>query len=69
MRVCRQIYVESNLLPYKLNRFMFADHGARKVFEESARRGMKAVQRKAVGKYEVGSWEVFCERYAGERRG
>lgn len=64
LRVCRQVYVESALLPYGLNTFMFENHGSRKVFEESARRGNKAAQKKAVGKFAIGSWGDFCERYA-----
>lgn len=56
--------MESALSPYSLNTFMFKDHGARKVFEDSARRGNKAAQKKAVGKFEIGSWEEFRERYS-----
>lgn len=56
--------MEGALSPYSLNTFMFKDHGARKVFEDSARRGNKAAQKKAVGKFEIGSWEEFRERWS-----
>lgn len=54
LRTCRQIYSETALLPYSLNRFTFEDETIRKRFERSARAGKKRAQKKAVGKYEVG---------------
>ena len=63
LRVCRQIYIETALLPYALNTFTFKDDLVRKLFEQSARPGKKRVQKKAVGEYELGSWSEFRSRH------
>lgn len=44
--------METALLPYSLNRFVFQDDAVRRRFEKSARVGKKRAQRQAVGKYE-----------------
>lgn len=59
LRVCRQIYAETALLPYALNKFTFRDDLVRRMFEQSARPGKKRVQKKAVGAYEIGSYPKF----------
>ena len=63
LRVCRQIYTETALLPYALNTFTFKDDSVRRLFEQSARPGKRRVQKKAVGKYGLGSWMRFQERH------
>ena len=63
LRVCRQIYTETALLPYALNTFTFKDDSVRKLFGQSARPGKKRVQKKAVGEYEIGSWSEFRSRH------
>lgn len=62
LRVCRQIYTETALLPYALNTFTFKDDSVRRLFEKSARPGKKRVQKKAVGDYEIGYWDEFRVR-------
>lgn len=61
LRICRQIYTEAALLPYTLNTFTFAKDSVRRSFEQSARPGMKKAQKKAVGKYAIGSWFEFLD--------
>ena len=63
LRVCRHIYTETALLPYALNNFTFKDESVRKLFEQSARPGKKRAQKKAVGKYEIGTWYEFGIRH------
>ena len=63
LRVCRQMYTETALLPYALNTFTFKDDSVRKLFEQSVRPGKKRVQKKAVGEYEIGSWSEFRSRH------
>lgn len=63
LRVCRQIYTETALMPYTLNTFTFSDDSTRKSFEQSARPGKKRVQKKAVGKYKIATWNELYERY------
>lgn len=53
LRVCRQIFTEAALLPYKLNSFTFEHDEVRRTFERIVRPGKKLAQRKAVGKYEI----------------
>ncbi|KAL9132686.1 MAG: hypothetical protein Q9175_006140 [Cornicularia normoerica] len=59
IRTCRQIYTETALLPYSLNRFIFQDDAVRKRFEKSARVGKKRAQKRAVGEYEFTSRAEF----------
>ena len=63
LRVSRQIYTETALLPYALNNFAFKDDSARKFFEQSARLGKKQVQNKAVGSYEIATLQEFRARH------
>ena len=63
LHVCRQVYMEAALLPFALNKFLFEDDVARKVFEQGARPGKKRAQKKAVGSYEIVSWKGFNDRY------
>ncbi len=60
--------MESALLPYALNTFVFQNDGVRRVFEEVVRPGKKRVQKKAVGKYEVMEWKEFRARLSEESR-
>ncbi len=53
LRVCRQIYTETALLPYSLNTFIFQYQAVRKRFEKSTRAGRKRAQKRAVGTYEL----------------
>ena len=53
LRICRQIYTEAALLPYRLTRFVFQDDSVRRLFEKSARAGKKRAQKQAVGKYDI----------------
>ena len=53
LRVCRQIYTETALLPYQLNKFIFSDEDERRLFEHCARPGNYKVQKKAVGEYSM----------------
>lgn len=55
LRVCRQVYPETALLPFTPNTFTFSDDLVRREFEQSARPGKKRVQKKTVGKYEIGT--------------
>lgn len=59
LRICRQVFMESALLPYALNTFVFQNDEVRRAFEKAVRPGKKRVQKKAVGKYEVMEWEEF----------
>lgn len=68
LRVCRQIYIETTLLPYTLNTFTFKDDSIRDLFEQSAQPGKKKVQ-KAVGKYEIGSYSELSARHRRGMRG
>ena len=45
--VCRHVYTETALLPYKLNTFTFDDDSTRRLFEQSTR--------KAIGEYDIES--------------
>ena len=70
LRTCRQIYMETALLPYWLNNFFFQDDAVRKRFEKSPRVGKKRAQKQAVGKYEIMSEAEFKaqkvqEQYTG----
>lgn len=56
LRVCRQVYTETALLPSTPNTFTFSDDLVRREFEQSARPGKKRVQKKTVGKYEIGTF-------------
>lgn len=47
LRVCRHVYTETALLPYKLNTFTFDNDSTRKLFEQSTR--------KAIGEYDIES--------------
>lgn len=70
LRVSRQIYSETALLPYALNTFTFQDDSVRRLFEQSARQGKKRVQKKAIGKYEIGTWSQFRNRHIdGQQKG
>ena len=60
LRLCRQVYTETALLPYSLNKFFFDDNAARKAFEQAARPGRKRAQKRAVGEYEIVDWDEFC---------
>ena len=60
LRLCRQVYTETALLPYSLNKFFFDDNAVRKAFEQSARPGKKRAQKRAVGEYEIVDWNEFC---------
>ena len=51
--VCRQIFTETALLPYVLNKFSFSTDEVRRAFEKSARPGKKLLQKKAIGDYEI----------------
>ena len=53
LRICRQVYTEAALLPYRLTRFVFHDDTVRRRFEKSARVGKKRAQKQAVGKYDL----------------
>ena len=53
LRICRQIYTEAALLPYRLTRFVFQDDAVRRRFEKGARPGKKRAQKQAVGKYDI----------------
>lgn len=59
LRVCRQIFTETALLPYTFNNFTFESDEVRKAFERMARPGKKRVQKKAVGSYEIGTLDAF----------
>ena len=50
---CRQIFTETALLPYALNKFFFSTDEVRRAFEKTARPGKKLMQKKAIGKYEI----------------
>lgn len=63
LRACRQIYIETALLPYALNAFTFKNDSVRKLFEQSARPGKKRVQKKAIGRYEIGTLSEFLIRH------
>ena len=53
LHVCRQIFTETALLPYALNKFFFSTDEVRRIFEKAARPGKKLVQKKAIGRYEI----------------
>ena len=53
LQVCRQIFTETALLPYALNKFYFSTDEVRRAFEKTARPGKKLVQKKAIGDYEI----------------
>ena len=59
LRVCRQIFAETALLPYALNHFTFEKETVRRAFERRVRPGKKLVQKKAIGDYDVMDWEDF----------
>lgn len=59
LRICRQIFTETALLPYALNKFIFERDDVRRAFERFTRPGKKLVQRKAIGKYEIMGWSDF----------
>lgn len=59
LRVCRLIFTETALLPYTFNNFTFEIDEVRKAFERIARPGKKRVQKKAVGRYEIGTLDTF----------
>lgn len=69
LRVCREIYTETALLPYSLNTFIFQCQAVRKRFEKSARAGKKRAQKRAVGKYELmetaDAWREESNSYVG----
>ena len=50
IRVCRQIYGETALLPYALNEFAFENDWVRRKFWKET----KPAQQRAVGKYKIG---------------
>ena len=50
LRVCRQIYGETALLPYALNEFSFSNDWVRWKFWKET----KPAQQRAVGKYKIG---------------
>ncbi|KAM0803685.1 hypothetical protein BDR22DRAFT_839596 [Usnea florida] len=50
VRVCRQIYGETALLPYALNEFAFENGWVRRKFWKE----IKPAQQRAVGKYKIG---------------
>ena len=51
--VCRQIFTETSLLPYALNKFFFSTDEVRRAFGRAARPGKKLVQKRAIGDYEI----------------
>lgn len=66
LRTCRLMYMETALLPYRLNKFFFPDQKARKRFEKSARVGKKRAQKAAVGKYEIMDRAEFESKERGK---
>ena len=50
LRVCRQIYGETALLPYALNEFAFENGWVRRKFWKET----KPAQQRAIGKYKIG---------------
>ena len=54
--------MESALLPYAFNAFVFQNDEVRRAFEKMVRPGKKRVQKKAVGTYEVMEWKNFRAR-------
>ena len=50
---CRQIFTETALIPFALNKFCFSTDEVRRAFEKTARPGKKLVQKKAIGGYEI----------------
>lgn len=59
LRVCRQIFSETALLPYALNKFTFQGDDVRGAFERMTRPGKKLMQKKAIGEYEIMGWREF----------
>ena len=59
LRVSRQVFMETALLPYFSNKFIFESEKVRLAFETVVRPGKKLVQKKAVGEYEIMKWEEF----------
>lgn len=59
LRVCRQVFTETALLPYALNNFSFETHSVRKDFEKLVRPGKKQAQRLAIGASKVCDWDTF----------
>ena len=57
LRLCRQVFTETALLPFALNKFAFQDDIVRRAFERSARPGKKRAQKKAVGEFKIMPWE------------
>ncbi|KAL9129902.1 MAG: hypothetical protein Q9175_007165, partial [Cornicularia normoerica] len=65
LRVCRQVFTETALLPYAFNKFTFQRDDVRRAFEKIARPGKKLVQKRAVGEYEIMEWDEFQSRLLG----
>ena len=57
LRLCRQVFTETALLPFALNKFAFQDDIVRRAFERSARPGKKRAQKKAIGEFKIMPWE------------
>lgn len=62
LRVCRQVFMETSLLPYALNHFSFVSTSVRQEFERLVRPGKKKVQKKAIGAYDVCDFITFRAR-------
>ena len=60
LRLCRQVFSETALLPYALNDFTFADGRVQMRFEKLVRRGKKELQKKAIGACSISPWSKFC---------
>ena len=62
LRVCRQVFTETALLPYALNKFTFSNNSVRKEFERLVRPGKKQAQKTAIGAYDVCNFSTFQNR-------
>ena len=62
LRVCRQVFTETALLPYALNHFSFETISVRREFEKLVRPGKKQAQKKAIGAYDVCEFPTFEKR-------
>ena len=59
LRVCRQIFTETALLPYALNHFVFDTQDVLNHFEKLVRPGKKRVQKEAIGTaYSYMPWSI-----------
>lgn len=62
LRVCRQVFTETALLPYAHNHFSFETISVRQHFEALVRTGKKQAQKKAIGAYDECGFIAFEER-------